>query len=177
MKSEDSHWSAQENRSFPLSFAQQRLWFLDQWQPGSAVYNIPGAFRLTGPLHIVALEQSLNEIIRRHAVLRTCFSTKEGQPVQVISPFQPLALPISLPVLLLPSSHYRFSIPTLRSGSVNVYRGICSRGNLLIGRNSLKALLLSSNFLPIDHVLQFKLSREHSNLLFYRRCSLPHSKR
>lgn len=94
MKSEDSHWSAQENRSFPLSFAQQRLWFLDQWQPGSAVYSIPRAFRLSGPLHVVALEQSLNEIIRRHAVLRTCFFTKEGQPVQVINPFQPLALPI-----------------------------------------------------------------------------------
>ena len=70
--------------SLPLSFAQQRLWFLDQLEPGSAVYNIPGSVRLTGPLDLSAVSQSLNEIIKRHEVLRTRFAMLDGQPVQVV---------------------------------------------------------------------------------------------
>ena len=74
------------NSPYPLSFAQQRLWFLDQYEPNSSLYNIPGALRLRGSLNVGALEQSLNEIIRRHESLRTTFSVVEGQPVQLISP-------------------------------------------------------------------------------------------
>ena len=73
----------------PLSFAQQRLWFLDQFEPGSVVYNIPAAVRLTGPLKVTALEQSLNEIVRRHDVLRATFPTVDAQPYQVICPALP----------------------------------------------------------------------------------------
>ena len=69
----------------PLSFAQARLWFLDQLQPKSAFYNIPIALRLSGQLNVAALEKSLNEIIRRHEVLRTNFTKVSGQPVQVIA--------------------------------------------------------------------------------------------
>src|SRR5690349_20801142 len=54
---------------FPLSLAQQRLWLLDQLAPGNPVYNESGAFRLTGPLHVMALEQTLDEIVRRHEAL------------------------------------------------------------------------------------------------------------
>ncbi len=71
--------------SAPLSFAQQRFWFLDQLEPGSAVYNIPEAFRLKGPLDIKSLEQSLSEIVRRHEALRTTFKSVQGCPLQVIS--------------------------------------------------------------------------------------------
>jgi amino acid adenylation domain-containing protein len=69
----------------PLSFAQARLWFLDQLQPNSAFYNIPSALRLSGQLNIAALESSLNEIICRHEVLRTNFTKVSGQPIQVIA--------------------------------------------------------------------------------------------
>src|SRR3954471_16722184 len=69
----------------PLSFAQQRLWFLDQLIGGNAVYNISEVLRLKGPLDVSALEWSLAQIIRRHESLRTTFSAPEGQPVQVIS--------------------------------------------------------------------------------------------
>src|SRR5262245_44348740 len=55
----------------PLSFAQERLWFLEQLEPGSAVYNICRAFRLTGQLNVAALEASLTEILRRHEILRS----------------------------------------------------------------------------------------------------------
>ena len=69
----------------PLSFAQQRLWFLTQLEPNSFLYNIPGAVRLKGKLNVEALQQSFNEIVRRHEALRTNFRTKEGRAVAVIS--------------------------------------------------------------------------------------------
>lgn len=64
-----------------LSFAQQRLWFLDQLEPGSAVYNMPAAFRLVGPLDKKALQQSLAQLMQRHASLRTQFVQLGDQPM------------------------------------------------------------------------------------------------
>jgi hypothetical protein len=78
----------------PLSFAQQRLWFLDQLAPGSAAYNLSGRLRLEGPLDASSLEASLNEIVRRHEGLRTIFSTRDGEPVQIILPDLHLSLPL-----------------------------------------------------------------------------------
>jgi amino acid adenylation domain-containing protein/non-ribosomal peptide synthase protein (TIGR01720 family) len=78
----------------PLSFAQQRLWFLNELVPNSPAYNLPVAIRLKGALKVAALEQSLNEIIRRHESLRTTFETRDGQPVQIVSPFHPITLPV-----------------------------------------------------------------------------------
>src|SRR5215470_14867286 len=69
----------------PLSFAQQRLWFLDQLEPGNPLYNIPQALRIRGALDVGALEQSLAEIVHRHEALRTRFELVENQPAQVIS--------------------------------------------------------------------------------------------
>lgn len=79
---------------FPLSFAQQRLWFLNQLEPSSSFYNIPHAVRLTGSLNVIALEQTLNEIVQRHEALRTSFMTVEGEPVQVIDPTLTFTLPV-----------------------------------------------------------------------------------
>ena len=73
--------------SLPLSSAQQRLWFLDQLEPNSLAYNVPAAYRLAGPLCMAALEQAINEIVHRHEVLRTTFTTADGEPVQFIAPF------------------------------------------------------------------------------------------
>ena len=88
---------------FPLSYAQQRLWFLDQLYPGSPLYNIPAAVQMNGPLHIRALQHSLNEIVRRHEVLRTTCTVIEGQPVQAVRPQLTLALPVT-DLGLLPTS-------------------------------------------------------------------------
>jgi len=79
----------------PLSFTQQRLWFLDQLEPGLSIYNIPMPMRVSGPLRTHALERALNEILRRHEVLRTTFSAAGDEPVQVVSPFEPLVLPVT----------------------------------------------------------------------------------
>ncbi|QEI43193.1 Tyrocidine synthase 3 [Dolichospermum sp. UHCC 0315A] len=73
-----------ENAELSLSYAQQRLWFLDQLQPNSSLYNIPLALRLAGFLEVAALEQSLEEIIYRHEALRTNFITIDGKPTQII---------------------------------------------------------------------------------------------
>jgi amino acid adenylation domain-containing protein len=78
----------------PLSFAQQRLWFLDQLEPGNPAYNVPAAIRLTGPLNISAVRQSLDEVVRRHETLRTIFATIDDQPVQIIKEAEPVALSI-----------------------------------------------------------------------------------
>lgn len=80
--------------ALPLSFAQQRLWFLDQLQPGSPIYNITSALRLKGPLNVEVLQRSLNAVVQRHEVLRTTFQTVEGQPVQVIAPTLAVPLPL-----------------------------------------------------------------------------------
>jgi hypothetical protein len=79
---------------FPLSFAQERLWLLDQLEPGTAAYNIPTALRLTGALKASALAQSLNALVKRHEILRTTFTIIEGQPVQVVAPELTLTLSV-----------------------------------------------------------------------------------
>ncbi|HEY0603314.1 MAG TPA: SDR family NAD(P)-dependent oxidoreductase, partial [Herpetosiphonaceae bacterium] len=71
-----------------LSFAQQRLWFIDQLAPGISAYNLPVAVRLSGDLHLDALQQSLSALIQRHAILRTTFRLIEDQPRQVIAPVE-----------------------------------------------------------------------------------------
>ena len=73
------------DQKLPLSFAQQRLWFLDQLEPESPLYNVPHIVRMTGKLDIAVLDRTLNEIVRRHETLRTRFETVDDQPVQVIA--------------------------------------------------------------------------------------------
>ena len=83
--------------NLPLSFAQQRLWFLDRLDLNSPLYNLAAAVELLGDLNRAALEQSLNEMVRRHEVLRTAFSNVNGQATQIIAP----ALSLSLSVVNL----------------------------------------------------------------------------
>ncbi|HEU0178137.1 MAG TPA: amino acid adenylation domain-containing protein, partial [Blastocatellia bacterium] len=78
--------------NLPLSFAQQRLWFLDRLRPGSVAYNIPGVVRVTGRLDVQALERTLSEIYRRHESLRTNFVIADGEATQVIHPGGDFAL-------------------------------------------------------------------------------------
>ncbi|HEX2077439.1 MAG TPA: amino acid adenylation domain-containing protein, partial [Longimicrobium sp.] len=76
----------------PLSFAQQRLWFLDRLDPGSSAYHMPYALRVRGALDVDALERTLAEIVRRHETLRTRFPSVDGEPVQVIDPAGPVRI-------------------------------------------------------------------------------------
>ncbi|HEX8089856.1 MAG TPA: condensation domain-containing protein, partial [Blastocatellia bacterium] len=76
----------QGQQEIPLSSSQERLWILEQLLPGTATYHIAEAFELKGTLNVEALNQTINEITRRHEVLRTTFATRDGRPVQVVSP-------------------------------------------------------------------------------------------
>jgi amino acid adenylation domain-containing protein len=76
----------------PLSFAQERLWFIEQLAPGTAQYNLGSTYRIRNSVDSLVLEQSLNEVVRRHESLRTTFKSDNGQPFQVISPELKLSL-------------------------------------------------------------------------------------
>ncbi|MFB1479128.1 non-ribosomal peptide synthase/polyketide synthase, partial [Corallococcus sp. RDP092CA] len=78
----------------PLSFAQQRLWFLDQLEQGSAFYNVAGGVKLDGALHVEAMRRALEEIVRRHESLRTTFRGEDGQAVQVVHTAKAFELPV-----------------------------------------------------------------------------------
>ena len=87
--------SSRESRRSPLSFAQQRLWLLDQMEGGrSILYNVPMPLRLRGELNVRALERAVGEITRRHESLRTVFQLDavSGKPVQVIQTWHPFKL-------------------------------------------------------------------------------------
>jgi amino acid adenylation domain-containing protein len=85
---------ADRNQELPLSFSQQRLWFIHQLDPGSTAYNGSDLVRLQGKLNVGALEESINEVVRRHEVLRTCFAVVEGRPIQKIIYELRIPLPI-----------------------------------------------------------------------------------
>jgi len=102
----------------PLSFAQQRLWFLDQLEPGNPFYNIPIALRLTGSLSMKALEQSLNEMIRRHETLRTTFTVVGDRPMQVIAPSLTMSQP-QVDLTSLPKSKREVEIRRLAVEDAN----------------------------------------------------------
>ncbi len=82
------------DRELPLSFAQQRLWFMDQWQPRNPAWNISSATRFQGRLDIPALRWAFDELVRRQESLRTGFDVVGGRPVQVVRPPEPLPAPI-----------------------------------------------------------------------------------
>ncbi len=81
-----------DSANAPLSFAQARLWVLDQLEPNRPIYNVPDTLYFKGAFDLDAMQRSLSEIVRRHEVLRTTFQTVDGQPVQVIAPAQPITL-------------------------------------------------------------------------------------
>jgi amino acid adenylation domain-containing protein len=83
----DSH-----GRHRQLSFAQERLWFVEQWEPGTATYNLPLAVRVRGALDVAALASAVSGLIARHEALRTTFAEREGEPVQVIHAAAPVAV-------------------------------------------------------------------------------------
>ncbi|MFZ5918978.1 MAG: amino acid adenylation domain-containing protein [Chloroflexota bacterium] len=129
----------------PLSFAQQRLWFLDQLEPGNLFYNIPIAMRLQGKLDVAALERVLSEIVRRHEALRTTFAVIDGRPVQVIAPEPAVSLPLkdltSLPQAEREAETQRLAILEVRQ-PFDLARGPLLRARLIrLGEQEHVALL------------------------------------
>lgn len=79
---------------YPLSYPQQRLWFLDQLDPANAVYIVPLIYRVSGPLDATAMEHALTEVVHRHRVLRTVFRPVAGAPRQFVRTAAPVRVPV-----------------------------------------------------------------------------------
>ncbi|MCH9649691.1 MAG: amino acid adenylation domain-containing protein, partial [Deltaproteobacteria bacterium] len=116
----------------PLSFAQQRLWFIDEMAPGNAAYNVPFAVGLVGALNYRALKDSLAEVVRRHEALRTTFHAGGEQPVQVVESMKPWALPVvDLSSLAEATAESRRLSVVEAMGSFDLRRGPLFRARLL----------------------------------------------
>ncbi len=143
------------DNALPLSWAQQRLWLLDQITPGNPAYNIPAHIKLIGRLEVDALERSLNEIIKRHESLRTVFIVAENlnEPVQKILPFTPIFLPIveleTLPPEKLAQETTRLSREEA-SFSFDLSNGPLLRLKLLRQNNQTHVLLLTFHHIIFD---------------------------
>ncbi len=118
--------------AFPLSFAQRRLWFLDRVAPGSAVYNVPTTVRVHRALDAGALRRALDEVVRRHEVLRSSYTHVEGEPVQVAAPAAPLELPLD-DLSVLPAQARDAELLRIANGEVRTPFDL-ARGGLLRAR-------------------------------------------
>ena len=151
-----------EHRPFTLSFTQQRLWFMDQLEPGTSAYNIRLGFSLKGKLDVAALEQSINEIVRRHESLRTSFSAVNGQPVQIIVPGRTISIQ-QVDISNLPASR-RLAVAealAFQEGqrSFDLQRDLLCRARLVRLESDLQHFLLT-----MHHIISDGWSME----LFYR---------
>jgi len=138
---------ADRDAPLPLSFAQQRLWFLDQLEPNSPFYNMPMMLRLTGPLSPNFMQRALNALVRRHESLRTVFGSVDRQPVQIVRPH--IATPLTV-VDLAADEPARRQAETARLAETELNRPFdLSRGPLL------RAVLLRLG--PGQHILLFTI--------------------
>ena len=141
------------NGELPLGLAQERLWFLDQLEPGNPFYNVPIAIRLTGWLKVDPLTQSLNAIIQRHEALRTCFVNVEGRSRQEILPSLTLTLPV-IDLRHLPEPEREAEAQRLSTQetleSFNLAEGILLRAKLLRLTETEHLLLLSMHHIIAD---------------------------
>nr|AXN93575.1 PuwA [Cylindrospermum moravicum CCALA 993]AXN93584.1 PuwA [Cylindrospermum alatosporum CCALA 994] len=137
----------------PLSFAQQRLWFLDQLVGPSATYNTPSALQMTGDLNVTALEQALAEIVHRHEALRTSFQEINNTPVQVIAPRVTLALPV-VDLQGLPNQEQSSEVKRLvmleADKPFDLYQPPLLRGTLLRLSENSHVLLLTVHHIVFD---------------------------
>ncbi len=141
------------DRSLPLSFAQQRLWFLDQLTPGSDAYNLPAAVQLEQALDVGALASSLTEIVRRHEVLRTVYESADGQPVQRVEAPAAVVLPVVDLEGLAPEERRRERDRRVRSeaaGAFDLRRSPLLRATLLRLASERHVLLLTLHHIAFD---------------------------
>ncbi len=154
-------WAAGE--PVPLSFAQERLWFLDQLEPGRPTYNIALAVELAGRLAPAALAASLTEVVRRHAALRTTFAVAAGRPAQVIAPARDVALPLvdlaSLPAALREAEGRRLAGSAARR-PFDLARGPLMRATLVRLEAARHAVLFALHHIVADGWSMGVLARE-----------------
>ncbi|MBV9788328.1 MAG: amino acid adenylation domain-containing protein, partial [Chloroflexi bacterium] len=155
---------SRDETPLPLSFAQQRLWFLDQLQPGSAAYHLPTVVRLTGALDVAALHHSLSALVARHESLRTVFAQHDGQPIQHVLP----AAPVPLPILDVPDPSDHAALVQLVRDQVqppfDLAHGPLLRATLLRLAPEAHVLVLTLHHIVSDGWSQSVLLRELTTL-------------
>ncbi len=143
----------EEDGPAPLSFAQQRLWFFDQFEPGNPAYNLLSTVLLQGKLDTVALERAFSEVIRHHEALRTTFDVKEGEPVQIIAPPKPFHLNL-ISITHLPEAERERLVQNLiheqTQASFDLKRGPLLRITLVRLRDEEHVLLLAMHHIVSD---------------------------
>jgi amino acid adenylation domain-containing protein len=147
----------------PLSYPQQRLWFIDQLEKTSAEYNIPGALRLRGPLDLPALEKAINTIVERHESLRTTFVETGGQPSQIIASQLPIKIPLKDLSDSQPDAQQQQVTAALRAERVqpfNLQRGPLLRASVLRLQQHEHVLLLTFHHIVFDGWSHGVFSRE-----------------
>ena len=153
----------QANDTSPLSFTQQRLWFIHQLEPDSPAYNMPKAFSISGPLKIEILHQALEAIVARHEALRTTFIIKNGEPTQVIAQSWSLELPVidlsNLPVDEREEETQRLLLQETKR-PFNLSQDLMIRGTLLRLDDKDHILLLVTHHITSDHWSTGILQRE-----------------
>ena len=112
---------------FPTSFAQQRLWFLDQLESGSPFYNLAQVISINGNLNVAALQRTFNEIVGRHEALRTTFSPSPEGPRQVIAKNLTIEVPVD-DLTNIPASERDLAVAKLDQTQLNRSKGLRSRG-------------------------------------------------
>ncbi|WYM00562.1 MAG: amino acid adenylation domain-containing protein [Gloeotrichia echinulata CP02] len=158
---------SRESNIFPISFSQERQWFIEQFNPNSPLYNLPNIVRMKGHLNIDALEKSFTEIVNRHEVLRATFTLVDGQPVQMFSPPQSLTLPIlDLSHLNEEDREYQFKQLASEDSrrSFNLSTGPLYRASLLRLGNEDYILLLNFHHIVFDAWSAGVLVREFTAL-------------
>src|SRR5216110_39030 len=168
------------NEPCPLSFAQQRLWFLDQLEPDSSIYNMPVALRLSGALNKQALLQTLTVIIQRHESLRTTFMVKEDTPMQVVATVADVHLPV-VDLTCLPVEKGQITRQQLISQEAqkpfDLARGPLLRLTLLCQQGNEQVLLLTMHHIISDgqsmNVLMHEITVLYNDFCQGKRSLLP----
>jgi amino acid adenylation domain-containing protein len=151
----------------PLSFSQQRLWFLDQLEPGTATYNVPSAFRISGQLDVEALRRAIDALVARHESLRTTFHSGQHGPVQRIASSVSIALPV-VELMGLPQSEREAQVHQLSAQeatrSFNLEHGPLLRTTLLKLAEQEHLLLVTLHHIVSDGWSMGVLVREVASL-------------
>ncbi len=151
----------------PISSAQERLWFLNQFSPGNPAYHLSAAFRLSGHLQESALRESLSEILRRHEILRTNYLAGSGQPVSMVSPFRGLNLPTfdlgELPLAEREAEVHRLALEQSRR-PFDLERDLMLRASLVRLAASERVLLVTTHQMAADADSIEIFSRELASL-------------
>jgi amino acid adenylation domain-containing protein len=176
MSADASTGGEEEVFVFPASYSQQRLWFLDQLQPGSAAYNVVSGVRLEGPLDATLLSSALDQVVARHEALRTTFESEAGVPVQVVAPALVIPLPVDDLSALPPEARdaqLARALAETATAPFDLGRGPLVRARLVRLAENDHVFVVNANHIVVDGISISILFKEISALYAALRAGQP----